>query len=338
MEEKLKSSEAFRNFERGDYSRSDYKLVNSRFNSGEDTELREKLYEHWQTLPEPGNTSVRVRRLINHMEHELFSAPVSIGKRIILYYQQIAALLLIPILLLGVLWLLFKKPMECEVVATIHSPEGTRTSFVLPDGSTGWLNSGSALSYPVNFAHSREVNLVGEAFFQVKKQHGQTFKVRTQSLLVQVLGTQFSVSAYENDKQPSVILKEGSVQILDLNEHPSYRMKPNERFVYQVEENKAVVSEVNAQELTSWKDGLLQFRGESLEEVMKKLARWYNVDIEIRDARLKEYSFKATFKDEQIEEILRMIALTTPLKYRLEERKTNPNGLYDKKKIIIEKK
>ena len=338
MEEKHKNSEAFRNFEKGDYSRSDYRQVNRLFSSEEDSELQEQLLENWQKIPEGKSTSPRIRQLINQLENKLFPVRPSVGKRVLVYYQRVAAILLIPVLLAAVYWFVLKQSPEQEVMATIYSPEGARTSFVLPDGSTGWLNSGSELSYPVSFKHSREVKLVGEAFFHVKKQHGEKFQVRTHGLTVQVLGTQFDVSAYENDKQLSVVLKEGSVQILDKNAQPSYRMKPDERFVYNVDENKAIVSSVDARELTSWTDGLLQFRGEPLGEVMKKLARWYNVDIEIRDTQLKEYSFKATFKDEQIEEILRMIALTTPMKYKIDERKTNQNGIYDKKKIIIEKK
>lgn len=338
MEEKRKNSKAFRNFEHGDYSRSDYRQVEGLFNSEEDTELHERLLENWQSIPEGRSQSPQINRLIEQLHHIMFPSRLSVGKRALVYYQRVAAILLVPIFLAAIHWFVFKRSAEYEVMATIHSPEGARTSFVLPDGSTGWLNSGSELSYPVSFKHMREVKLVGEAFFHVKKQHGEKFRVRTNGLTVQVLGTQFNVSAYADDKQQSVVLMEGSVQILDKNEQPSYLMKPDERFVYNLAENKAIVSEVDAQELTSWTDGLLQFRGESLEEVMRKLARWYNVDIEIRDPRLREYSFKATFKDEQIEEILRMIALTTPMKYRIEERKTNQNGIYDKKKIIIEKK
>ncbi|WP_372774308.1 FecR family protein [Mangrovibacterium sp.] len=338
MAEKRKYTEAFRNYESGSYSRTDYKQVNSTF-ANDDELLREHLHEHWESLSEYGEMkSPNMKSLINQVQRTISPQKPSATRRMLTYYQRIAAVLLIPITLFSIYWFTATTPQATDAMATIVSPQGARTSFVLPDGSTGWLNSGSEISYPVNFHQNREVKLVGEAFFHVKQQNGEKFKVRTPGITVQVLGTQFNVSAYEANEKISVVLQEGSVQILDQHEQASYLMKPDERFEYNRKENRAVISHVEAADYTRWTEGLLQFRGESLEVVMSKLARWYNVDIEIRDEQLKAYNFKATFKDEQLDEILRMIALTTPMQYRVEERKSNLNSLYVKKKIIIEQK
>ena len=338
MKERNHHTDAFRNFEKGRYSRTDFKLVSRMFEDESEKDLTDLLHENWQQTPEGETKTPGIKSLINRLHQGLFPAKPSAVRLVLNFYQRAAAILLIPVILFAIHWFTVKSPHNQEAMATIVSPLGARTSFVLPDGSTGWLNSGSELSYPVNFYHDREVKLIGEAFFRVKHQNGDKFRVRTRGLTVQVLGTQFDVSAYNTEKQVSVVLKEGSVQILDKNDQASYLMKPNERFDYNPQQNKAVISNVNATELTSWTDGLLQFKGESLAEVMNKLARWYNVDIEIHDSQLKQYNFRATFKDEQLDEILRMIALTTPMKYRLEKRKSNQNGIYVKKKIIIEKK
>ena len=337
-DKKQKYEEAFRNFESGNYSRSDFKQVNELFGSGPESELNEVLHENWQRIPEGESHFPQVKQVLQHFDQYVFPAKRTVVKLMLNYYQRIAAILLIPIVLFSIYWFTNdQKPGEVAM-ATIVSPMGARTSFVLPDGSTGWLNSGSELTYPVEFAEAREVKLNGEAFFHVKHQHGDKFRVRTSGLTVEVLGTQFDVSAYSEEKNISVVLKEGSVQILDKQDQATYLMTPDERFQFDKQQNKALISTIDAGEFTSWTMGFLQFKGESLEEVMNKLSRWYNVDIEIRDNQLKSYNFRATFKDEQIEEILRMIALTTPMKYKIDERKINQNGIYDKKKIIIEKK
>ncbi|RKD90726.1 FecR family protein [Mangrovibacterium diazotrophicum] len=333
-----KYEESFRNFESGDYSRSDFKRVNELFESGPESELNDTLHENWQRIPEGASHSPQVKQILQHFDQHIFPVKQTVVKLMLNYYQRIAAILLIPIVLFSIYWFVNdQKPGEVAM-ATIVSPMGARTSFVLPDGSTGWLNSGSELTYPVEFAEAREVKLNGEAFFHVKHQHGDKFRVRTSGLTVEVLGTQFDVSAYSEAENISVVLKEGSVQILDKQDQATYLMKPDERFQFDKQQNKALISTIDAGEFTSWTMGLLQFKGESLEEVMNKLSRWYNVDIEIRDDQLKSYNFRATFKDEQLGEILKMIALTTPMKYKIEERKQNQNGIYEKMKIVIEKK
>lgn len=331
-----KNRTAFRNFEKGDYSRTDYKRVHSAFESESDHELKELLNENWQQIPEGTHLPV-LTRFIDQLYYNLIPSKISTTRLVLNWYQRAAAVLLIPVVLFALYWASRDMASTTQAMATIYSPLGARTSFVLPDGSTGWLNSGSELSYPVEFKSTREVKLSGEAFFQVKHQHGDKFRVRTNGLTIQVLGTQFDVSAYKEDPEISVVLNEGSVRILDKYDQESYLMKPDERFEFDKQQNKALISTVNATEFTGWTEGLLSFKGESLEDVMTKLARWYNVDIEIRDEQLKTYNFRATFKDEQLDEILRMIALTTPMKYRIEERKTNLNDVYAKKKVIIEK-
>ncbi|WP_163712733.1 FecR family protein [Mangrovibacterium lignilyticum] len=338
MEKRDKYKGAFKRFEEGKYTRSDFKQVNELFEADSEEELSEFLHDNWQSIPEGETKSPKLKRFIDQIHDGIFPAKPSTVKILLNYYQRVAAILMIPILLFAIHWFTVKEPQRAEAMATIVSPLGARTSFVLPDGSTGWLNSGSELTYPINFHHEREVKLVGEAFFHVKHQDGDKFHVRTNGLTVQVLGTQFDVSAYSANEKISVVLKEGSVQIFDKNDQAAYLMKPDERFDYNTQQNQAVISKVDATEFVLWTEGLLQFKGESLEDVMAKLSRWYNVDIEIHDSQLKKYNFRATFKDEQLDEILRMIALTTPMKYQIEERKPNQNGIYVKRKIIIEKK
>ena len=331
--------EALKNYAAGTYTRTDYRQVNHWFSREEDADLKDALESHWNKLPPDLPLNERMTRLLGSLKAKiLFLQPEKKEWSLFRFYQKAAAVLFIPLILGFGYWLLRPAPEQATAMATIHSPEGARTEFTLPDGTSGWLNCGSELTYPVAFSNHREVKLTGEAYFDVVHRNGEKFRVKTTDLTVQVMGTSFNVAAYEEDSRIQVVLKEGRVQILGSGDQVSYVMKPDEKFSYDKDKKAANICQVNAAEQTAWTKGLLQFRGEPLSEVLKKLGRWYNVDFEIHDRQLQNYSFKATFKDEQLEEILRMIAITTPMKYQIEERKTNDNGIYMKKKIIIERK
>jgi ferric-dicitrate binding protein FerR (iron transport regulator) len=336
MENKKTNKKPLDNFANGDYSRSDYRRVSQMFSHPDDT-LKDQMQHHWERIPADQALDDRMSRILRLLKMQTLISTQLIKRRsFINYYQKVAAVLLIPLLLGFGYWLLQTPVMQSQAMATIHSPMGARTEFVLPDGTSGWLNSGSDLSYCVDFSKNREVKLNGEAYFDVVHQQGARFRVKTAEITVQVWGTSFDVSAYEDDPQVNVILERGVVKVLNANEKNLYTMKPDEMFSYDIQKKKAAIRSVDAADQTSWTKGLLKFRGEPLSDVVKELARWYNVDFEIRDKQLREYNFKATFKDEELDEILRMISLTTPMKYRIVERKTNENGVYEKKKVIIE--
>ena len=322
-------------FTQDNFTRAEYRNVKKMFSEEKNRALESLVKEHWNTLPVDQPLNNRLRRMLSAFSQQIGSNPKNSTHTILKYYQRVAAVLLLPLLLAFGYWLSLDSPVLPDSFATIHSPAGARTEFVLPDGTTGWLNSGSELSYAVNFQQDRKVKLKGEGYFNVVHRNGEKFRVLTGELTIQVHGTSFNVAAYKNDPEISVILKEGSVEVFGAQNSGNYIMKPNEKFDYSKSEKKAVVSQVNAEELTLWTKGLLQFNGEPLSEVVKKLARWYSVDFEIRDKQLQAYNFKATFENEQLDEILKMISLTTPMTYKIEDREKNENGIYKKRKIII---
>ena len=338
MEKNSSEKQSLNHFAENKYSRTEYREVKEWFSKDEDSDLKESLKKHWAKIPDDQDLSPRLINLLQVLITQIsFTRPTKRWS-VFSIYQKVAAVLFVPLVLGVIAWSIYSGRDQQMTMVTIHSTEGARTEFVLPDGSKGWLNSGSELTYPAKFTTNREIQLEGEAFFNVVHQNGEKFRVKTLGLTVQVLGTSFDVSAYKNDPEISVILKEGSVQVLNENEKPIYLMKPDERLDFNIHQKVAEVSHICASEQILWTDGILQFRGEPMSEVMKKLGRWYNVDIEIRDKQLQKYNFKATFKNEQLEEILRMMALTTPMNYRIEERIKDENGIYKRKKIVIEKK
>ena len=256
--------------------------------------------------------------------------------RFIQIYQKVASVALIPILLTGALWMLLQiSPSSKTAMAEIVAPAGARIQFELPDGSTGWLNNGGSLSYPVDFSSNRNVELKGEAMFDVKKNKRHPFRVNIPQFTVEVLGTKFNVSAYETDELAEVVLAEGSVKVIDQNSSPIGKLVPGQQLTYHKNDQKIKIEKVKVEEYLAWTEGKLMFRNEPLKNVAKRLGRWYNVDVVIEDKELEEYPYRATFEGEVLDETLKLFSLTAPIGYRVESRKTNPDGSITKKKVIL---
>ncbi len=320
----------------GKCSKSEYLHITEMFENEPSKNLEEFMEKHWSNEKENQPLNHRMVNLLLRMQDKIIKKRPTPLQSIAISYQRIAAILLIP-LILASLWMFFKPAPENETAsACIVSPMGARVQFTLPDGTTGWLNNGSSLSYETNFT-DRVVSLKGEAYFEVVKKRNLNFTVQTNNLSVKVLGTKFNISAYDDDLETSIILNEGSIKVTNEKGSISEILKPDEKFDFNRSESKASISKVNSADYISWKDGYLKFRGEALSKVAKKMERWYNIDIEITNKQLNDFKYRGTFKDEKLEEVLRLISLTTPLTYTINERKINAGGSYKKRKVIIKR-
>lgn len=253
-------------------------------------------------------------------------------------YSKIAAAILLP---LALIYLVYShvQPSQPDTqisFAEIKAPLGSRVNFSLPDGSSGWLNSGSSLKYPVYFSDTRDVELSGEAFFDIQKNERKPFNVKTADLNISVLGTRFNVSAYQGDASSSVVLESGKVRLSSKGAQNVVEMKPDEKVVYNNTQKELKKTSVNSAKYTSWKEGKLVFRNDPMKEVANRLSRWYNVDIEVSQKESSDLRLRATFEDEEIEEVLRLLKLTFPIDYKFEERKKGQDGSFEKRKIRIE--
>ena len=336
-------SRLLKNFTEGKYSFRDFQRISSWF---EDSSLRSELEsaigQHWTEFPgatdEPKkNLSIIYDQLREKIRSEQ-PATLSLQKRMIRLYSQIAAVLLLPLLIYNTFLLVGKNASDDSAWAEIYAPPGTRTSFVLPDGSKGWLNSETRLKYPLNFKNNRHLNLVGEAYFEVTKNKNLPLTVTTSNLDVKVLGTTFSVSALADENTTDVILEEGSVEIDNPGIGLKTMLKPDQKLVFDNLKNEYQTTSLNAQQYNAWKDGLLIFRNEPLADVFKRLSRWYNVKITITDDQIKRYKYRATFKNEPIEEVIRLIAMTLPIEYKIQKRAYDDQGVYAVREIVIMKK
>ena len=252
-------------------------------------------------------------------------------------FQRVAAILIVPLLLSFVAYFYFqsKPSFATTSYAEIQCPMGVRTRFQLPDGSTGYLNSGSRLKYPVQFIDERKVELVGEAFFEVVPNAEIPFHVNTKNLDIKVLGTTFNVIAYEGESTEEIVLQTGKVDILMKNGKQLTVLAPNEQLTLDIGKYTFSKNTVEALQYTTWKDGKLVFRNENMQQVAKRLSRWYNAEVVIEDRLLDDYTFHATFIDEPLDEVLKLLSITTPIIYKETKRSSDNDGVFKKRKIII---
>ena len=177
-----------------------------------------------------------------------------------------------------------------ELYNMISTPRGGQYQVNLPDGSQVWLNSASSIKFPMLFTAvgRRSVGLTGEAYFEVAKDKKRPFVVTTDRQSIEVLGTHFDVSSYGDDAFTRTTLLEGKVKIT-AGVHTSV-LKPGQ----QADVSASIsVSNVDTEIAVAWKNGYFHFDDEKLESVMKKISRWYDLDIEYKDASIKNELFAA---------------------------------------------
>jgi transmembrane sensor len=195
------------------------------------------------------------------------------------------------------------------------------------------LNSGSMLSYSLPFSHNRKVKIEGEGWFEVKHDEDHPFEINTGNSTVKVLGTKFNVSAYQSENYVEVVLQNGKVEFQDNEDHEKMMLFPSERLVFQ---NGIIRKSVtDPAKYTSWTEGKLVFKGDPMTEVARRIERWYNVKVELGDKELEKYSFRATFQDDKLEDVLRFLSLTSPITYSIIPRKLLDDGTFEKEIITI---
>jgi ferric-dicitrate binding protein FerR (iron transport regulator) len=202
-----------------------------------------------------------------------------------------------------------------------HSPKGSVSEMILPDGSVIFLNADSKIRYSIEGEKGiREVFLTGEAWFDVAKNKKKPFIVHTPFYDVHVTGTQFNVKAYETDKEVITTLEEGQV-IIQSSENLKLAndiiLKPGEQIVLNTETKAATIKTVNTSWFTSWKDNKLIFVNMNMKELIVLLERKYGVEIEVNNKEILKLHFDGTIKNESIIEIMEILKKTLPVNYKI---------------------
>ena len=198
---------------------------------------------------------------------------------------------------------------------------GQKETIILPDLSTVTLNGNSSLTYNREWEEAalREVDLQGEAYFNVTKSKHKPFIVHASDIEIKVLGTTFTVKSYDDDESVEACLLEGTIAIqskadIDRNE---IILIPNQKATFSKSSQKITLSQVRPEIYTYWKTSKLIFEDERFGEIVKSLERKYGVRIEMQDDASKTCRFSATIHYESLKEVLDLFASTTDLSYRI---------------------
>ena len=263
------------------------------------------------------------------------------------HFARIAAILIIPIVFYAVYVQFFRMdpamPEAMPQLVTVSSQPGTISNLILPDGSHVWLNAGSSVSYPNHFyGHTRAVSLTGEAYFDVVKNKKMPMVVSAGEVNLKVYGTMFNVNAFSSEQFVKITLVEGSISLSSalgkFNNKDEFFVEPGQTVTFDEASKKLVVKNEDPFYYTAWKDGILVFKNNTFEMVLKRLSRRFNVDLELKDQTLASIPMDATFRNENINEILRLLSFSIPFKYDYESPRKLPDGTFVKSKIFIEKK
>lgn len=208
-------------------------------------------------------------------------------------------------------------------LTTIEAPPGSRTAITLPDSSRVWLNAHSRISFSAGFgAAHRDVVMEGEAFFDVA--HSDVpFAVRTPQYTIEVLGTAFNVSAYADEAVSSTTLVRGSLKVTRAGvagREEAVVLKPNEKAIIRQGAALVVEKHIDAAPETAWKEGWLTVRGESLQELARKIERLYDVRVTFEDKALEGYRYSGRIRQFSLEQVLKALALTSPVEFTIREK------------------
>jgi transmembrane sensor len=255
--------------------------------------------------------------------------------RIIKWSYRIAGIFVLPIIIFIGIQLFRNTSIEKATWVELKAPAWSRIQFSLPDGTTGWLNSNSSIKYNGNFISDRQITLNGEAFFEVFKSSDRPFVVITNHLIAEVHGTRFNIAAYDNEKNEEIVLERGELTINNISKTKFYKLKPNDLLIYDKNSDGFSTEMVLPYKYLSWTDGKLVFRNDPLDVIARRLERWYNIDVEVKDFSDTGLRLRGTFDSESLEELLSLLKRSLPIDYQIVDRKLNIDDTYSKKKVII---
>jgi len=241
---------------------------------------------------------------------------------------------------------------NAKEISEVVTHNGSRTNLLLPDGTRVWLNAGSRLTYEKTYGlQSREVNLTGEALFDVAHNATRPFVIHAAHVDIRVLGTRFNVKSYPTDRTTETTLLKGSIEV-SIKARPDEKiiLKPNEKLVIANDDsalhrrNPAVYKPQMTESLvnirkpaydsktginieTSWVDDRLIFQDEAFGNLAKDMERWYGVSIHFTKPGLEDLHFTGNFQKETIQQALEALNLTAPFTYTIHE---NQVTIYDK--------
>ncbi len=291
--------------------------------SSKEYAVKKQLLKNLHAVEPDDSNHPNYKWMFSNIWRKIEKKNASTGTRYLNSFAKIAAALILG-LVIGTYVTSIKKTNEPLYYAA-HSPEGSVSDILLPDGSVIFLNAESRIKYSIDGEQGiREVFLDGEAWFDVAENRERPFVVHTSFYDINVTGTKFNVKAYNDDSKVCTTLEEGEVVISSsekLKVENEVVLKPGEQISFDKSTRTINVKKVNTQRFTSWKDNKLVFVNMHLKEFIVILERKYGVDMEIKNKKILDLHIDCTIKDESIIEILDYLKKTLSISYEMEGQK-----------------
>lgn len=284
-------------------------------NNLSDGELTQKMEEVWNTehalptMPEARKQQIRTDIYFSIKNEK------QKGERS--YWLKSIAAAAVLILFVNVGWLAVRYSDKETLPFLVEVSRGDRANLTLPDQSKVMLNAESTLSYNSSKSDVREVVLKGEAFFQVTKDKIHPFIVKTGDVSIEVLGTSFNVSSYDDDAIIEVSLVEGSIELRIPGRATSDLLTPSQKAIYNKKKKTVQILETNNEIETAWTQHKLVFNSERLGDVISKIERWYGVTIDIQYPGIEEDRISGSFNDEQINAVMEALKIQYKFNYTI---------------------
>jgi len=260
-------------------------------------------------------------RVLRQIESKINRASTISRRRAILsFVASIAASIL---LVTGIGYYLFHKRTtsgnDAAKTLVCETLNKERREVTLPDSSKVWLNAGSRIEYPEVFDQSaRRVKLCGEAYFDVTHQPKRPFYVLTGNLQIQVFGTRFTVSDYQNGEFAETVLLSGKVKVSVLSDSNSrkFELRPNEQLLFDAKRHATTIRTVDASQMSDWINGKLSFDNAELGFIIEKLEHWYGQKINCRRELSSLYRLTFTVRQESLPQIIQLMETIAPIKFQ----------------------
>ena len=296
----------------GNIRRDEFLEMRHEINNAKYSQLSDLLKDEWnedmisEMLPEKDKEEIRSKLnfYIECDKKRLFR------KRMI----QLAAVLIPFMFITSALFFNYQPAKEQKDFVVVVKP-GNRAEVTLPDQTKVWINSNSKLIYATGKNNTREVKLIGEAFFKVFKDKTRPFIVLANNLQVEVLGTSFNIKARQGSDNIETSLVEGSVKLYGADLSQDYYLKPNEKAIYSNSMKSIKIEATDNEVETAWKDNKLKFKSERFIDVIEKLEDWYGVKIKLQYPAIENDLMSSSFKDESLKTVLETFKIQYHLRY-----------------------
>jgi transmembrane sensor len=209
---------------------------------------------------------------------------------------------------------------ESQMFNTIETPRGGKYKLTLADGTIAILDAASSIHYPVAFnSNERNVEITGQVYFEVVHNAAKPFKVRVKGQVIEDLGTKFNINAYDDESVIRTTLVEGSIS-LTRSSHTTI-LKPGQQAINTVTSAATNVVAADMEEAIAWKNDYFVFNNEPLESVMRKISRWYDVDVQYQNGqKINESYVGGLTRYSKVSQVLKMLEITGDVRFEIKDK------------------